>query len=62
MKLVVTIMNNVALESSVNEDRSHIRSRIQNILDLLEKKKRKQLFSKGVNFLWEVTGGDQLTF
>ena len=39
MKLVVTIMNNVALESSVNEDRSHIRSRIQNILDLLEKKK-----------------------
>lgn len=26
-----------------------------------KKKKRKQLFSKGVNFLWEVTGGDQLT-
>lgn len=39
MKLVVTIMNNVALESSIHEDRSHISSRTQNSLDLLGKKK-----------------------
>lgn len=60
MKLVVTIMNNVALESSIHEDRSHISSRTQNSLDLLGKK-RKQLFSKVVNFLCEVIGGDWLT-
>lgn len=39
MKLVVTIMNTVALESSIHEDSSHISSRTQNSLDLLGKKK-----------------------
>ena len=62
MKLAVTKMNNVALESSINEDRSHISSRKQKSLDLLgEEKKRKQVFGKVVNFLCEVTGNDQLT-
>ena len=42
MKLAVTKMNNVALESSINEDRSHISSRKQKSLDLLGEKKKKE--------------------
>lgn len=50
MKLAVTKMNNVALESSINEDRSHISSRKQESRSVRGEKKKETGVWQGSEF------------